>query len=89
MTGHRTLTTPFAVAALALAGCGDGERQDANETAGTSTVAVTEASFPAEQRLAKQSQMRIAVKNTGGEALRDVAVTIDSFSRRAEQRGLG
>ncbi len=92
MTGYRVLTTSaatsLAVGALALAGCGSQERQDANEKAGTYTVDVTRASFPAAQRLAQQSEMRIAVKNTGDEALPDVAVTVDSFSRRSEQAGL-
>lgn len=88
MTGHRAVTATLATAALALAGCGGGERQDANEEAATYTVDVTQASFPAKQRLAKQSVMRIAVKNTGREALPDVAVTVDSFSRRSEQAGL-
>lgn len=78
----------FAVAALGLAGCGGGERQDANEKAATYTVDVTTASFPTRQRLAKQSQMRIAIKNTGDARLPDVAVTVDSFSRRSEQAGL-
>ncbi len=76
------------LAAAALASCGGGERQDAGERAGTYTVEVTEASFPAAQRLAQQAQMRIAVKNTGADALPDVAVTVNSFSRRSEQTGL-
>ena len=88
MTGHRAVTTTLAATALALAGCGGNERQDANERAATYTVDVTQASFPASQRLARPSQMRIAVKNTGSERLPDVAVTVDSFSRRSEQPGL-
>lgn len=92
MTVHRVVQTRAAASlvlgALAFAGCGSQERQDANEKAGTYTVDVTQASFPRAQRLAKQSEMRIAVKNTGNEALPDVAVTVDSFSRRSEQAGL-
>ncbi len=88
MTGHRAVTATLATAALALAGCGGGERQDANEVAATYTVDVTKASFPKSQRLAKQSKMTIAVRNTGARALPDVAVTVDSFSERSDQAGL-
>lgn len=88
MTGHSAGAAIFAVAALALAGCGGGERQDANEPSGTFAVDVTTAAFPKAQRLAKQVTMKIAVKNTGNAAVPDVAVTVDSFSRRSEQPGL-
>ena len=88
MTGHRAVTATLAAAALALPGCGGGERQDANEKAATFTVEVVRASFPREQRLAKQSEMQIAVKNAGSETLPNVAVTVDSFSRRSQQPGL-
>lgn len=88
MTGHRLVTTTLAAAGLALASCGGGERQDVGEAAATYTVDVAEASFPSAQRLAKQSEMRIAVQNTGAEPIPDVAVTVDSFYRRSEQAGL-
>jgi len=92
MMRHRAPPSTLAAAALALtlAGCGGGgqARQDGDERSATSTVEITRASFPARQRLAEQAQMRIAVKNTGAEALKDVAVTVDSFSRRSAQPGL-
>ncbi len=88
MTGHRAVTSILAAATLTLSGCGGGEeRRDADATAATSSVDVVEASFPAEQRLGGQAQMRITVENTGAAALADVAVTIDSFSRRSAQPG--
>ena len=68
----------LALAALALAGCGGGERQDADEPSGTFTVDVVRASFPAQQRLAQQSQLRIAVRNGGQKAVPNVAVTVES-----------
>ena len=80
----------WAATVLALVGCGDGggeARQDADEQAATSTVDVIEATFPAQQRLGGQAQMRIAVKNPGAEPLTDVTVTVDSFSRRSAQPG--
>lgn len=88
MTGHRAVTTTFALAVLALAACGGRERQDADEQEGSYTLDVTTASFPASQRVGRQSRMRVAVKNTGAEALKNVAVAVDSFSRRSEQPGL-
>lgn len=90
MTGHRARTRTLVTAALAagLAGCGGGERQDANERAGTFTVDVTRAAFPETQRLSRAATMQIAVKNAGTEAMPNVAVTVDSFSRRSEQSGL-
>lgn len=88
MTGHRTVTMSFAATVLALGSCGGGARQDADEQVGTYTLDVTTASFPASQRLGRQAQMRVAVKNTGAAAVKNVAVAVDSFSRRSEQPGL-
>ena len=88
MTGHRAVITTLTTMALAMTGCGGGERQDADEPAATYSVDVAQASFPSEQRLSKQTQMRIAVKNTGTRRIPDVAVTVDSFNRRSEQAGL-
>ncbi len=87
MTGHRAVTSVGAAAALTLVGCGGAgeQRNDAAEKAASATVDVVEATFPARQRLGGQAQMRIAVKNTGAEPLRDVTVTVDSFSRRPAQ----
>ncbi len=88
MTGYRAVTSIWVAAALTLVGCGGGEkRQDADEKAETAAVEVVEARFPAQQRLGGQARMRIAVKNTGAEPLRDVTVTVDSFSRRSAQPG--
>ncbi len=88
MTGHRATIALTAAAALAVTGCGGGARQDADEEAASYTVDVVKASFPAAQRLAKPSEMRIAVKNTGARELPQVAVTVDSFARRSQQAGL-
>ena len=73
-----------------VAGCGGGEsaRQDADEPSGTWTVDVVEAEFPRSQRLAEQETLRIRVRNTAERAVPNVAVTVDSFSRRSEQAGL-
>jgi hypothetical protein len=76
------------LAAFAVAGCGGGERQDANEPSGSFQVAVVRASFPAKQRLAKPERLVIAVRNTGTKTVPNLAVTVNSFASRSEQAGL-
>lgn len=66
-----------ACAAL-LAGCGGGERQDANEPEKTFTVA-TKASFPTEQSIVKPEVMTVHVRNDSDATMPNVAVTVDSF----------
>jgi hypothetical protein len=61
-----------------VAGCGGGERQDANEPSGTFKVKVLKASFPPHQRLAHSATMRVVVRNDSGETIPNVAVTISS-----------
>lgn len=88
MLGYRAVTTTLSAATLAVAACGDSVRQDDDEAAATYSVGITEATFPKAQRLAAPSEMRIAVRNTGDAALANVAVTVDSFTRRSTQPGL-
>jgi hypothetical protein len=76
------------VGALALAGCGGGARQDADEPSGTFRVDVVRASFPAKQRLAESQRFVIAVRNSGPKAVPNIAVTVTSFASRSEQAGL-
>src|ERR671918_1659569 len=64
-----------AAAAVALAGCGGGERQDENEPEGTYRVDVTQATFPGDQKLAKSSTMKIVVKNVDDKTVPNIAVT--------------
>ncbi len=74
---------------LAAAGCGGGgERQDADEPRGTWTVDVVNAEFPEQQRLARQSEMVISVRNRESRPIPNVAVTVEGFERRSEQPGL-
>ena len=70
------------------AGCGGGERQDKNEPSGNFSVAVTKATFPAKQALAEPTVLSITVKNNDSKALPNVAVTVDSFSKAANEVGL-
>ena len=101
MEGSRRSLLATGLAALAIssvvAGCGGGERQDANEPSGTFKVAVQKASFPAHQRLAEQEELRVVVRNADTRTIPNVAVTITSddpknptggFTTRAQQAGL-
>ena len=67
--------------ALSLSACGgSAEPQDANEPEGDFEVAVTQAKFPTEQRLAQTSDLILGVKNTGDEPLPELAITIKTDS---------
>ena len=78
----------LAVGLLAVAGCG-GTRQDADEPSGTFNVDVAQASFPTEQRLAGQAEMRIIVRNPGPKAVPNVAVTIEGADGAAPAQAFG
>jgi len=71
-----------AAAVLAFAGCGGGERRDADAPKGTYTVAVERATFPSEQHLAQRSALVIAVRNAGEEAIPDLNVVVRGFTDR-------
>jgi hypothetical protein len=66
----------IAISAVALAACGGGQTQSANERRGNFPVAISTATFPAHQRLAQHSKLTIAIRNTGPDPLPNVAVTI-------------
>jgi hypothetical protein len=88
-----------AALALAVAGCGGGEksRQDADERAGIYTLEIVRASFPSTQRLADKSRFEITVRNADNKTLPNVAVTIEpaagaqpaqAFAQADSQEGL-
>ena len=67
------------VAALALAGgaCGGGgERQDADEPEGQYQLEIVDAKFPAKQKIAERTTMKIEVRNADTKAAPNVAATI-------------
>jgi hypothetical protein len=63
-------------AALIVAGCGSGGRQDTKEPAGKFPVQVTSATFPSSQRLAEHTRLVISVRNVGTRTIPNLAVTI-------------
>jgi hypothetical protein len=98
--GRRWLAVgALALAGLVAAGCGGGERQDANEPSGTFPVDVVKATFPTKQRLAEKSELQIAIRNAGDKAVPNLAVTVESdeadqtaaaaaFAEASDQPGL-
>lgn len=83
--------------ALALAGCGGGERQDADDSDGTYRVDVVTAEFPAQQHLADETTLELVVRNVSGRAIPNLSATLEAagdgtrapaFSRIDETAGL-
>lgn len=75
--------------AFALGSCGGGERQDANEPKGNFKVEVVSAKFPADQKLAKRSELEIVVRNAEERrAIPNIAVTVLGFDERRKNREL-
>jgi hypothetical protein len=86
---RRRTITGLCTVAVAAAGCGGGTRQDANEPSGTFKVDVVSASFPTKQRLARQEQMVVEVRNADNRTIPNLAVTVDpGFSVRSERTDL-
>lgn len=61
-----------------VSGCG-GTAQDAHEPKRSFDVQVTQASFPSSQAIARQSKLRLEVRNAGNQTVPNVAVTVNSF----------
>jgi hypothetical protein len=66
----------------AAAGCGGGERQDANEPEGNFAVEVVKAKFPEKQKLAKSSDLVVTVRNAGQKTIPNIAMTVNGLDRR-------
>src|SRR5918998_938622 len=73
----RRLAVLAATLGLAAAGCGE-ERQDADAPRGAFNLDVTEASFPARQRIAEPATLRLEIANPGERDVPDVAVTVET-----------
>ena len=59
------------------AGCGGGTRQDEDEPKGEFPVEVVSATFPQDQKLAKDSKMQIVVRNAGSKEIPVISVTVE------------
>jgi hypothetical protein len=86
MGAHRRIgarVAPVCLAAIALAGCGGGDRQDADEPKGNFPLQIVDATFPTEQTLAQTSNLTIVVRNPGPKRVPVVSVTV----KCPEQKG--
>jgi hypothetical protein len=82
LKARNRLAVGFAVALLGvgIASCGGGERQDADEPEGDFPVQVVSADFPSKQHLAQNTNLTLSLRNTGDEAIPDLAITIFTTS---------
>jgi hypothetical protein len=89
-------TSAVAIASAGLfAGCGGGQRQDANEPSDTFKVDVVKASFPQDQSISSAATMKVVVRNADTRTIPNIAVTISSgdasdgggFTTRSESSG--
>jgi hypothetical protein len=71
----------IALSAAALSACGGGERQDADEPEGEFPVQIVSADFPSKQQLAQNTDLALAVANTGERTIPDLAITIFTASQ--------
>jgi hypothetical protein len=74
--------------AVLLGACGGGSSADSNERAGTYSMRVTNASFPTLQRLGQTTLLRIGVRNTGGQTVPTLSVTIGVGGKEGEHSSL-
>jgi hypothetical protein len=65
--------------AAGVASCG-GSRQDANEPEGDFPVSIVSADFPSKQKLAQNTNLTLAVENSGDQAIPNLAITIFTTS---------
>jgi hypothetical protein len=69
-----------ALSAVGISACGGGERQDVTEPSGNFPVQITSANFPSRQDLAHNTNLTLAVENTGEKTIPDLAITIFTSS---------
>jgi hypothetical protein len=65
--------------AAGVASCG-GSRQDADEPEGNFPVSIVSADFPSKQQLAQNTNLTLAVENSGDQAIPNLAITIFTTS---------
>jgi hypothetical protein len=74
-----------ALLAGGVASCGGGERQDANEPEGDFPVQIVSADFASKQQLAQNTNLTLAVANSGDKTIPDLAITIFTTSNASTQ----
>ncbi len=72
--------------AAGVASCG-GTRQDANEPEGNFPVSIVSADFPSKQQLAQNTNLTLAVENSGDQAIPNLAITVFTNSNATTTTG--
>jgi hypothetical protein len=67
--------------AAGVAACG-GSRQDANEPSGNFPVQIVSADFPSKQKLVQNTNLTLAIANTGDKTIPNLAITIFTTSNQ-------
>jgi hypothetical protein len=83
------LAALVAATATSVAACGgDSSSSDSNEPEGTYRVEVTQASFPARQRLGETYLMKLGVRNTGRKTVPSLTVTVSVVGKEGRNSTL-
>ncbi len=73
-----------AALAVSIAACGEESSSDANEAAGKYPVKVTEASFPARQKIGSTSLMKLGIRNTGRKTIPALTVNVSIAGKEGQ-----
>jgi hypothetical protein len=69
---------------LSMSACGGDSSSDADEPTGTYSVKVSDASFPAAQRLGQTYLMKLGIRNTGRKTIPALNVTVSLAGKEGE-----
>jgi hypothetical protein len=70
----------LALCAVALAACGGGDKQDANEPSATYRVAIVKAKFPGRQYLGARQTLTLVIRNIGSDTIPNLTTSISNSS---------
>jgi hypothetical protein len=72
--------------AAGVASCGSGQRQDVTESEGSFPVSIVSADFPSKQALAQNTNLTLAVQNSGDKTIPNLSITIFTTSNASTQQ---
>jgi hypothetical protein len=70
---------------VGIAACGGGQRQDVTEPEGNFPVSIVSADFPSKQALAQNTNLTLAVENSGDKTIPNLSITIFTTSNASTQ----
>ena len=75
-----------ALLAAGVASCGGGQRQDVTEPEGSFPVSIVSADFPSRQAIAQNTNLTLAVENSGDKTIPNLSITIFTTSNASTQQ---